>query len=145
MPHRTLVAGLSLALAALSPAQSPQLPTVEFGFRDFTAQAKLDQTFLAVPDAKLAGEELKMLTGAPHIAGSKEDYATAVYVKEKFEAAGLETKITPYRVWLNLPKEIRLEARDAAGKVLMTGPAPEHVERDKFESDPRITTGFNGS
>ena len=145
MPSRTLVAGLSLALAVLSPAQSPQLPTSEFGFRDFNAQAKIDRDFLAVPDAKLAGEELKTLTAAPHIAGSKEDYATAVYVAEKFKAAGLETKITPYKVWLNLPKEIHLEARDTSGKLLMTGPSPEHVDGDTFENDPRVTPGFNGS
>jgi N-acetylated-alpha-linked acidic dipeptidase len=146
LPHRLIVAGFSLALAALAPAQLPQPPqSAGFGFRDFAAQAKLDRDFLAVPDAKLAGEELKTLTAAPHIAGSKEDYATAVYVAEKFKAAGLETKITPYKVWLNLPKEVRLEARDASGKVLMTGPHPEHVDGDTFEDDPRVTPGFNGS
>jgi N-acetylated-alpha-linked acidic dipeptidase len=142
---RILVAGLSLALAALAPAQLPQPPQTVFGFRDFAAQAKLDREFMAVPDAKLAGEELKTLTAEPHIAGSKEDYATALYVAEKFKAAGLETKITAYKVWLNLPKEIRLEARDASGNVLMTGPTPEHVDGDAYENDPRITPGFNGS
>jgi len=142
---RLIAAGLSLALAGLSPAQLPQPPQSVFGFRDFTAQAKLDRDFLAVPDAKLAGEELKTLTAAPHIAGSQEDYATALYVAEKFKAAGLETKITPYKVWLNLPHKIRLEARDASGKILMTGPTSEHVAGDTFENDPRVTPGFNGS
>jgi N-acetylated-alpha-linked acidic dipeptidase len=52
---RLIAAGLSLALAGLSPAQLPQPPQSVFGFRDFTAQAKLDRDFLAVPDAKLAG------------------------------------------------------------------------------------------
>jgi N-acetylated-alpha-linked acidic dipeptidase len=146
LPPRLIVAGFSLALAALAPAQLPQPPqSATFGFRDFTAQATLDRDFLAVPDAKLAGEELKTLTAAPHIAGSKEDYATAVYVADKFKAAGLETKITPYKVWLNLPKEIHLEARNASGKILMTGPSPEHVDGDTFEDDPRVTPGFNGS
>ena len=145
MPPRLIVAGLSLALAALLPAQMPAPSAESFGFRDFAAQSKLDRDFLAVPDARLAGEALKTLTAAPHIAGSKEDYATALYVKQKFEAAGLETKITPYKVWLNLPKEIRLEAHDASGKLLMTGPSREHVEGDAFENDPRVTPGFNGS
>ncbi len=147
MPLRFALPALSLALAALTvaPAQTPATPTALLGFRDFAAQARIDRDFLAVPDAKLAGEELKTLTAAPHIAGSKEDYSTAVYVADKFKAAGLDTKITPYKVWLNLPREIKLEARDASGKVLMTGPTREHVGGDAFEDDPRVTPGFNGS
>ena len=121
------------------------MPQTVFGYKDFSAQAKIDQTFLAVPDAKLAGEELKTLTAAPHIAASKEDYATAQYVAQKFKAAGLETTIIPYKVWLNLPAEIRITAVDASGKQLMSGPTPEHVEGDQYDNDPRIVTAFNGS
>jgi N-acetylated-alpha-linked acidic dipeptidase len=121
------------------------MPQTVFGYKDFSAQAKIDQTFLAVPDAKLAGEELKTLTAAPHIAASKEDYATAQYVAQKFKAAGLETTIVPYKVWLNLPAEIRITAVDANGKELMSGPTPEHVEGDQYDNDPRIVTAFNGS
>ncbi len=145
MPHRIAITGLSFALAALAPAQLPQAPQTVFGYKDFSAQAALDRQFLAVPDARLAGQALKTLTAAPHIAGSPEDYATAQFVAEKFKAAGLETQIVPYRVWLNLPKHIEIDAKDSAGKVLMTGPTPEHVEGDAFQNDPRVTPGFNGS
>src|SRR5271165_6330583 len=66
--------------------QVPAMPASVFGYQNFfTEQSKFDQDFLAVPDAKLAGEELKTLTAAPHVAGSKEDYDTAVYVRKKFE------------------------------------------------------------
>ena len=71
-----------LPLAAITLAQSPA-PQV-FGYRDFSEQAKWDKAFMAVPDAKLAGEHLKTLTAAPHWASSPEDYATAVYVADKF-------------------------------------------------------------
>jgi hypothetical protein len=57
--------------------------------------------FLAVPDPKLAGEELKTLTAEPHLAATPEDRKTAEYVARKFRAAGLETEIVPYRVLLN--------------------------------------------
>ena len=100
---------------------------------------------MAVPDAKLAGEELKTLTAAPHIAASKEDYATAEYVAQKFRAAGLDTAIVPYKVWLNLPVEAKVEATGADGKTLMTGPTPEHVSKDSFQDDPRVVMAFNGS
>jgi N-acetylated-alpha-linked acidic dipeptidase len=121
------------------------VPTNVFGYKDFSAQARIDQSFLAVPDAKLAGEELKTLTAAPHIAASKEDYDTAEYVAEKFKAAGLETTIVPYKVWLNLPIEMKVEAYTPSGKQLMSGPMREHVEGDPFQDDPRVVMPFNGS
>jgi N-acetylated-alpha-linked acidic dipeptidase len=58
---------------------------------------------MAVPDPKLAEEHLRILTQAPHIAGSPEDKATAEYVAKKFREAGLDTEIVEYKVWLNYP------------------------------------------
>ena len=132
-----------------SPGPIPPPPASVFGFHDFSAQGKLDQTFLAVPDAKLAGEELKELTKAPHWASSPEDYATAVYVANKFKAAGLETAIVPYKVLLNKPVHILVEAFNDGHKI-MSGPTPEHVDPkvdggDPFQDDKRILPAFNGS
>jgi N-acetylated-alpha-linked acidic dipeptidase len=36
--------------------------TKVFGYADFSQQAKWDAAFMAVPDAKLAGEHLRILT-----------------------------------------------------------------------------------
>ncbi len=108
-------------------------------------EQQIDRQFLAVPSATLAGEHLKTLTAAPHVAASKEDYATAEYVAAKFKAAGLETSIVPYKVWLNSPKEVNITATGADGRVLMTGPTPEHVADDPYQDDPRILTPFNSS
>ena len=132
-----LCCALSLLPAQSLTAQNAATPGTVFGYKDFSAQARIDQSFMAVPDAKLAGEELKTLTAAPHIAGSKEDYATAEYVAQKFKDAGLETSIVPYKVWMNWPKEIRVEATGADGKTLMTGPTREHVDGDLFDGDAR--------
>ena len=145
MPRSAALTSL-LALSAVSAfAQSPQV----FGYRDFTQQAKWDAAFLAVPDAKLAGQHLKTLTAEPHIAASPEDYKTAQYVAEKFKAAGLDTQIVPYKVLLNLPKQIEITAFDAAGKKLMSGPTAEHVGPedggDPFQDDKRVTPAFNGA
>ena len=152
MPSRVpaLFALLLIPAIALLVAQTPSStppPAPVFGYSDFAAeQAKTDQTFLAVPDAKLAGEELKTLTAEPHIAASPEDYKTAQYVAEKFKAAGLDTSIVPYKAWLNMPKEVKVQAYDADGKLLMTGPVPEHVDgNEPFQNDPRVTPAFNGS
>lgn len=142
---RTLACPFLVAALTVS-AQTPQV----FGYRDFSQQAKWDAAFLAVPDAKLAGEHLKTLTAAPHWASSPEDYATAVYVAEKFKAAGLETQIVPYRVLLNKPVKIEIEAFDGNGNKLMSGPTAEHVDPakyggDPFQDDSRVLPAFNGS
>lgn len=138
-------AAICFAVFAISGiAQSQPAPHV-FGYRDFSQQAKWDSAFMAVPSAELAKAHLKELTKAPHWASSPEDYATAQYVAAKFKAAGLETEIVPYRVYMNRPKSIVIEAMDEHGKVVMHGPSKEHVENDPFQDDPRVFTAFNGS
>ena len=146
---RTLVCALPLAVLAIAASAQSPAPQI-FGYRDFTQQAKWDTDFLAVPDAKLAGEHLKTLTAEPHWASSPEDYKTALYVAEKFKAAGLHTDIVPYKVLLTKPVKIVIEAFDASGNKLMSGPTPEHVDPtkyggDPFQNDPRILPAFNGS
>jgi N-acetylated-alpha-linked acidic dipeptidase len=135
-----------LPSAFLLAQLSAQTPTTSvFGYSDFTKQAKIEAQFLAVPDAKLAGEELKTLTAEPHLASTPEDRKTAEYVAQKFRAAGLETEIVPYRVLMNQPKVVQVEAFDASGQKLMTGPSREHVPGDPFQDDPRVVMPFNGS
>ncbi len=138
-----------LALSASAALAQNATRQQVFGYKDFAPQAQIDQTFLAVPDAALAGQHLKTLTAEPHIAGSEEDHKTALYVAEKFKAAGLQTQIVEYKVLINLPKKILIEAFGPDGKKLMTGPSPEHVGPeyggDPFQDDPRITPAFNGA
>jgi N-acetylated-alpha-linked acidic dipeptidase len=112
------------------------------GFRDSAAESAIETRFLAVPDAKLAEEHLRVLTQAPHIAGSPEDKATAEYVAKKFREAGLETEIVEYRVWMNYPSEISVDATAPAG-VQMHGPTREHVDGDPLQDDPRVVTPYN--
>lgn len=140
----SLLCSLCLVPVALS-AQSPAAAPTVFGYADFAAQAKIEEKFLAVPDAKLAGQHLKILTAEPHMAATPEDHKTAEYVAQKFRAAGLETEIVPYRVLLNQPQVVRVEAYNAAGKLLMTGPTKEHVKGDPGQDDPRVVMPFNGS
>src|SRR5947209_1025410 len=142
-----------------SPASSPQpntlptaqqapppqsVPTQIFGFRDFAKQYQIDQKFLAVPSPALAEQHLKILTAQPHVAGSPEDKATADYVLKQFQAAGLETEMVKYSVWMNRPAEISVSVTAPAG-VKMNGPTPEHVEGDPLPDNPKVLTAFNGS
>ncbi len=147
--YRILPYALALTFSASAQTQTVETARQVFGYKDFSQQAKWDAAFLAVPDAKLAGQHLKILTSAPHWASSPEDYKTAIYVADRFKAAGLETEIVPYRVLLNKPVKILIEAFDPAGKKLMSGPTREHIDPtenggDPFQDDPRVLPPFNG-
>jgi N-acetylated-alpha-linked acidic dipeptidase len=117
-------------------------PAAFFGFRDSTQEAAMESRFLAVPDPKLAEEHLRILTQAPHVAGSPEDKATADYVARKFRDAGLETEIVEYSVWFNYPAEISVDVTAPSG-VTMHGPTREHVSSDPYQDDPRVVTPYN--
>ena len=152
MTHARLTRFAGLCLVCVSmPVFAQNAPSTKvFGYADFSQQAKWDAAFMAVPDAKLAGEHLRILTAEPHWASSPEDKKTADYVAAKFKAAGLETRIDEFRVWMNKPVKIEITATDASGKQLMAGPTPEHVDPkvyggDPFQDDPRILPAFNGS
>jgi len=122
---------------------SPAAAQSIFGFSSPAEEVAVEARFLAVPDARLAEEHLRILTQAPHIAGSPEDKATADYVAKKFREAGLETQIVEYRVWMNYPKQISVDVTAPAG-VHMHGPKREHVDGDPFQDDPRVVMPFNG-
>jgi N-acetylated-alpha-linked acidic dipeptidase len=135
---------LTAASGVRLPAQSTAVPAV-FGYSDFSAESKIEQEFLAVPSAKLAGRALKILTAEPHLAATPEDRKTAEYVAQKFREAGFDTEIVPYRVLLNRPVLEHVEAYDAAGHLLMSGPTPEHVDGDPYQANPRAVLPFNSS
>ena len=108
-----------------------------------TSQAEIEKLFLGVPDPKVAEEDLRVLTAAPHIAGSPEDKKTAEFVAQKFREAGLETEIVEYKVWMNYPSEISVDVVAPPG-VKMHGPSREHVSSDPYQDDPRIVMPYSG-
>jgi N-acetylated-alpha-linked acidic dipeptidase len=138
---------LSSAIFFSSPTHAGNPPASStpsiLGFRDSAAESTIEARFLAVPDPKLAEEHLRILTQAPHMAGTVEDKATADYVAQKFRDAGLDTEMVEYKVWINYPAEISVDLTAPAG-VAMHGPTREHVENDPFQDDPRVVMPFNG-
>src|SRR5438477_1338639 len=113
-----------------------------FGFQNSADEVAWENRFLAAPDSKLAEEHLRVLTQAPHMAGTAEDKATADYVAKRFREAGLETDVLEYRVWMNYPSEISVDMTGPAG-VTMHGPTRERVSSDPFQDDSRIVMPFN--
>jgi N-acetylated-alpha-linked acidic dipeptidase len=137
---------LALLFSGSSPKANNTPPSSShsaiFGFRDSASESVIEKTFLSAPDPKLAEEHLRILTQAPHMAGTVEDKATADYVAEKFRNAGLDTEIVEYRVWMNYPSEISVDLTAPAG-VEMHGPTRERVDSDPYQDDARVVTPFN--
>jgi len=141
------ILSFALFLSGSSPTaggnpSSAAAPAI-FGFRDAAAEQSTESRFLAVPDSRLAEEHLRILTKAPHMAGTVEDRATADYVAQKFRSAGLDTQIVEYKVWMNYPAEIRVDMTAPAG-IEMHGPTRERVDGDPYQDDPRVVMPFNG-
>ena len=137
-----LFSSLSTNVNGAASDAGGEAPSI-FGFRDAAAERAIESRFLAVPDPKLAEEHLRILTQAPHVAGTPEDKATADYVAQKFREAGLDTEIVEYKVWMNDPVEISVDVTAPPG-VTMHGPRPEHVEGDPYDDNPRVVMPFNG-
>ncbi len=114
-----------------------------FGSSTAVAERQWEDKFRAVPAASSAREHLKTLTAQPHVAGTKEDYDTAIYVRDRFREYGLPAEIKEYEVLLPYPKQPSL--------VEMTAPRRERlavhetvVPEDPTSSNPKIIPLFNG-
>src|SRR5207302_8780192 len=107
------------------------------------AERRWEEQFHAVPAPNSAREHLRRLTSEPHVAGTKEDYATAIYVRDQMRSFGLSAELKEYQVWLNYPKtdpiveliaprHERLSVREAV------------LKEDPSSLNPYITPLFNG-
>ncbi len=138
---------LALSLLALFSLQAPltfaQTSIDGFSSERAASERRWEEQFRAVPNPKSAREHLRRLTLEPHIAGTKEDYATAVYVRDQLRSYGLSAELKEYEVWLNYPntptvlelitsKRLRLNTREAV------------VPGDPTSSNPKISPLFNG-
>ena len=106
-------------------------------------ERRLEEQFRAVPQGTSAREHLRRLTEQPHIAGTPEDYATAVYVRDQMRSFGLPAELKEYQVWLNYPKSDPL--------VELVAPRREKVSvresvirEDPTSSNQKISPLFNG-
>ena len=107
------------------------------------AERRWEEQFRAIPAPDSAREHLRRLTAVPHVAGTKEDYATAVYVRDKLQSYGLPAEIKEYQVWLNYPKtDPIVELIAPHREKLSTREAV--LKEDPTSSDPKITPLFNG-
>jgi N-acetylated-alpha-linked acidic dipeptidase len=119
-------------------------PLLQGGPDSQTVQRGWEEKFRAVPAPESAREHLRRLTAVPHVAGTKEDYATAVYVRDQIRSYGIPADLKEYDVLLNYPKQPSIvELITSKGRERL--PLKEAViPADPSSSDPRIIPLFNG-
>ena len=113
-------------------------------FADSSAtQRRWEEQFRGVPTPASAREHLRRLTIEPHIAGTKEDYATAIYVRDQLRNYGLNSELKEYDVWLpypNSPSIVELITKRRQRLSVTEAVIPG----DPTSSNPKITPLFNG-
>ena len=135
---------LLLQILLLAPPAFAQGAIIDgFSSERAVAQRRWEEQFRAVPSPKSAREHLRRLTLEPHIAGTKEDYATAIYVRDQLRSYGLAADLRQYDVWLNYPNTPPLlELITNKRQKLSTSEAV--VPGDPTSTNPKITPLFNG-
>ncbi|MEP6635497.1 MAG: M28 family metallopeptidase [Acidobacteriota bacterium] len=127
-------------------SQSPTASQV--GFDGFTAEGtseerRREEQFRAIPAADSAREHLRHLTAEPHVAGTKEDYATAIYVRDQMRSFGLAAELKEYDVLLPYPAQpsvVEIVGRRTERLALKEAVIPE----DPSSSNSKIIPLFNG-
>ena len=127
--------------SALSQSSSDLLDgfTVE-GTR---VQRRLEEDFRRVPAHGVAREHLRRLTAEPHVAGTKEDYATAIYVRDQMRSYGIPSELNEYQVLLPYPERpavIELITGTRREPLPLTEPT---IAEDKSSLSSKIIPLFN--
>ncbi len=138
----------NLSLAAVPPraaAQGSNQPAPLDGFTTAgsAAHRRIEESFRGVPAPASAREHLRQLTKEPHVAGTQEDYQTALYVRDRLRAYGVAAELKEYSVLLPSPRQPTLLELLAPRRerLLLREPV---VAEDISSSSRKIIPLFNG-
>jgi N-acetylated-alpha-linked acidic dipeptidase len=143
-----LFLSLNFVCAALAPraaAQARDAQSVLDGFTaaDSDAERQLEERFRAVPQPSAAREHLRTLTRDPHVAGTPEDYQTALYVRDQLRKFGINAELKEYQVLLPYPKRPTVLEMISPRRVRLA--LQESVlAQDPSSSHAKIIPLFNG-
>jgi N-acetylated-alpha-linked acidic dipeptidase len=105
------------------------------------AEEQWEKQFAQLPSAPRAQATLRRLTSEPHLAGTEASRRVAQYLRDEYQAAGLDVEIVPFNVVLSYPGEILLE-RTAPSPMRLARPE-EPVAGDPATSDPQSVPGYS--
>src|SRR5438874_12726439 len=96
--HRRIASYVLLTVLGLGPSTTLAQAIDGFSGNRSQDERRIEEQFRAVPAPNSAREHLRRLTADSHIAGTKEDYATAVYVRDQMRSFGLAAELKEYQV-----------------------------------------------
>jgi N-acetylated-alpha-linked acidic dipeptidase len=101
---------IAVFIFAQASVRSQERTSSAAALEGFTAEEsalerRLEEQFRAVPQPDSARSHLQRLTQEPHVAGTREDYDTAIYVRDRMRAYGLAAELKEYQVLLPYPKQ----------------------------------------
>ncbi|HYM79867.1 MAG TPA: M28 family metallopeptidase [Candidatus Limnocylindria bacterium] len=136
---------LALALACAGSARPAAAePTRITGFRlsDTSEQLAREARAAAAIHRDTLRRHLRILTEEPHVAGTPQDRATAEYVRQRLAAYGWDARIETIPVYLNYPREHRLELIEPTQATLAVRERGLLGDKDAF--DVAAFDGFHG-
>ena len=143
--RRSIITG-ALTLLLFAPAtvsaQASTDPYVGFTSARAQNQASCEAQFLELPSSQSFREHLRIITSAPHPAGSEAQVEVGNYITRVMKAAGLDVIGHTYDVylpqltddveaWIATPERIRLSNREPA------------LPEDRFSHHPDLLNGWN--
>lgn len=142
---RTVLALIVLLVAASqsAAAQTPATdPYVGFTEARGTTQAFCEERFLELPSSQSFREHLRIVTAAPHPAGSPAQVEVGNYITRAMKAAGLDVERHTYDVylpqltddveaWIITPERMQLSNREPP------------LAEDRFSYHPDLLNGWN--
>ncbi|HVF49602.1 MAG TPA: M28 family metallopeptidase [Pyrinomonadaceae bacterium] len=107
------------------------------------AQRRLEEQFRLVPAPASAREHLRRLTMEPHVAGTQEDYRTAIYVRDQMRRYGWRAELREYQVLLPYPRQPSIVELLAPRRERLPLAEPV-IAQDASSSHRKIIPLFNG-
>jgi len=120
----------------------PAAPVRGFSSTGAASQRALEEKLLRIPSPEAAERHLSILTAEPHLAGTAGSLRVAEYMRDQLRSFGFEAELVQYQVWLNQPKEVRLELITPEARTLATQEDPFEWDKDTYNKN--VVRGFNG-
>ena len=134
-----------LVVGIITRSASTQTSRLD-GFSDEASatQRRTEEQFRSIPSPASAKEHLRRLTLEPHVAGTKEGYDTAVYVRDKMRSYGIQADLREYKVWLPFPNTAPIVELITPTRRQKLDVHEAIVPQDPSSSRAKITPLFNG-
>ena len=129
-----------------SQNMKPEAAATLDGFtpEETSRQRRLEEQFRAAPLAASARAHLQHLTAEPHVAGTREDYATALYVRDRLRSYGLAAELEEYQVLLPYPKQPSLVELITTSRRTRLKVEEPTLTLDPTSASSKIIPLFNG-